>query len=1064
MASIDILRKRLDQFIRKFYLFRMVKGALIWSGLSLLTFLTYLVLENWGRFSTGTRAFMFWSFVILFLAWLVLYVLVPLLRMLKLVRGMSYQDAAEILDSLDQGLKDKILNTLTLSEQDLQSSGLVAAAIEQKISLLEPYRFNTAIKWGGLRKVLPLFLVPVLILVSLMVWDSTSIMDSGRRLVNYNQDFRPPAPFSFDLEQRNYRIAKGESLEISLGLSGEDLPIDVQAIIDGLEFLPERKSRKDWSLIIESLEHSATVVFEANGYQSEKVFIEVYNRPKVGAFELEIIPPAYTALASSKEQLRGVHRFPEGSTYKLRMLNVEAVERAWFSGKEDSGTFINGLFSSKLLREEEFDLFLSNQEDTLEMYGGTRFIPIRDIAPSIRVNRLDSIDRSLWQIDLSFSDDYGLTRLERILKVGDKEFAKSLKFVGGGYRDEVNLDTVKSSEPIELYYRVWDNDKINGAKSAISRKLQLKVLDDEAMENRAYESLKSYSGAKSEKEQLMKEYDEKLDKLQESLIDQKSLSWKDKEQLNDQLKDLAAEREKRLEERKALEEKLKDLKTDSLNKEMVKDRLEEINEKEEELKRLEEELKELMDKLDMKDIKEKLQQLQKENQQQQRQEERLDKLLEDLAFQRDVLKEIDRLKSLSEELKEMSKQETSSEEIQEKKEEFKESMEKMEELAEKKDELKEQLSSSEFQESKDQAEEELNKAQEQSESGEQGESNESEEKASEKMQEMSESLSSMMMQMQSQALQMNIESLRSILENLKRFSLDVESAGLGINNLGKDDPNFRKLLVEQRKLLSSSEVIRDSLEVLAQKAPQIQEKVFTELAKMIDELDNAKASLQEQEISKASVGHQYSMMAANELALLLDNSLQNMMSMMAMQQPGNQNCEKPGGAKPKPGQMGKKASEIGSMIDKLQKGSKSGDGKEGKSSEEIGKILSEQEALRQMIKNAEKESEDAKGGNGKSKSDVLEELDRMEDLLLDRNIAEYKERFKRVESRLLEDERAEEERKQKEERKSNSGDNRGMRNGREESQEINKKPSVDSYNRRSLNLIPFYNILTNGKS
>jgi len=1064
MATIDILRKRLDQFIRKYYLFRLVKGSLIWSGLSLLTFLSYLVLENWGRFSMGTRAFMFWSFVVLFLIWLVTYVLIPLLRMLKLVRGMSYQDAAVILDSLDQGLWDKILNTLTLSEQDLQNSDLIAAAISQKVELLAPYKFQTAVRWGDLKKVLPLLLFPVLILVGLILWDSASIVDSGRRLVNYNQEFKPPAPFSFKLDKSYYRIAKGERLEINLALDGDRIPVDVQAVVDGLEFLPERKSQENWSLVLESLEHSSTAFFEANGYESERIQIEVYERPKVGAFNLTVIPPAYTGLAASTEQLRGVHRFPQGSTYKIEMLNVEAVERAWFSGREGLLDFEQGILESVLREEEEFDLFLANQEDTIEMYGGSKLIPIRDLAPNLSINAVDSLDRSKWGLSLSFTDDYGVSKLERILKVGEREYIETLNFASGSYREEIKLDSIKESVPVELYYRVWDNDRFNGPKSSLGRKISLRLLDDEAMENRAYESLKSYSGAKSEKERSMKEYNEQLNKLQESLVDQKALSWKDKEQLRDQLKELAKERERRLNERKELEETLKDIDADSTSKEMVKERLDEINDKEEELKRLEEELKELMDKLDMKDIKKKLQQLQKENQQQQRQEQRLDKLLEDLAFQRDVLKEIDRLKSLSEDLKEMSKEDSKKEDIQEKKEEFEESMKKLEQLTEKKQDLKDKVRSQEFQESKEQAMEEMQKAQEKSESGDQGESNESEEKASEEMQEMSESLSSMMMQMQSKALEMNIESLRSILENLKRFSLDVESAGLGINSLGKDDPNYRNLLVEQRKLLSSSEVIRDSLEVLAQKAPQIQEKVFTELAKMIDELDDAKTALQEQEISKASVGHQYSMMAANELALLLDNSLQNMMSMMAMKQPGNQNCEKPGGAKPKPGQMGQKASEIGSMIDKLQKGSKSGDGNDGKSSEEIGEILSEQEALRQMIKNAEKESDNAKGGNGKSESEVLEELDKMEDLLLDRNIAEYKERFKRVESRLLEDERAEEERKQKEERKSNSGSSEGMRNGIETEQNTKKTPSVDSFNRRSLNLIPFYNILSNGSN
>lgn len=1058
MNGLDILRSRLDHFIRRFYLFRLVKGSITWLGISLITIICFLALENWGQFASGTRTIMFWSYVVIFFLWLALRVFLPLAKMLKLVKGLSHNDAAEQLEQLEQGIKDRILNTLTLENPNLIEGSLADAAIKQKVKALESYEFESVINWKEVRSWLPLGLVPILALVALFSLDDGAFRESGKRLVYFDEEFLPPAPFSFNFGEDYYRVARGEGLEIALSLEGEEIPSEVLAYVNGVELLLKKRSGSSWLLKLNEIGSNVEVVFKANGYSSRHLKVVVFDRPKVGAFRLKLIPPAYTGLSPISNQLRSVHRFPEGSRFTIEMVGAESVSKALFREAGSTKAFEANEFFGLLEHSKEFDLVIQNEEDTVELYGGTRFVAIEDKSPSIRILSLDSVEQDRWKASLSYSDDYGVSKVQRIIKINDRLIVSDLVLENGRLLDELRLDSLINGEQLELYYRVWDNDGFNGSKYTDSRKLQLGVLSAEEIENKALQSLKSYAGSKAEKQKAIEEYDESLSGLQESLVTKKSLDWKDKEALRDQLTKLSKKREERIKEREALKEELNKLEADSIQKEELNKRLDEINKKEEDLRKLEEELKDLMEKLDMKDIKQKLEELRKENKEQQRREERMDDLLEDLTFQRDVLKEIEKLQEMSRELQKMSKEDVSKEELHEKKESFEESMEKLKELGDKKEALKEKLGEEQMKAAEQKVKEDLADATEKADSDserKQQQSSESMEEASEEMQEMSESLSSMMMNMQANALKMNIESLRNILENLKRFSLDVEESGLGIGDLGRDDPAFRELLVEQRKLLSASEVIRDSLTVLAAKAPQIQDKVFSELRKMIEELDQAKAHLQEQDIAKATVGHQYSMMAANELALLLDNSLQSMMAMMAMQLPGNQNCEKPGGAKPKPGQMGKKASEIGQMVDKLQKGSKDGKGESGKSSKEIGRILSEQEALRQMIEKAEM----GKEGTGNSKPEILEELDQMEDLLLDRNITEYRERFKRVESRLLEDERASEERKQKEERKSSVGNRQQMINGLEENDRLRKATSLDGFNRSQLSLVPFYSFL-----
>jgi hypothetical protein len=259
------------------------------------------------------------------------------------------------------------------------------------------------------------------------------------------------------------------------------------------------------------------------------------------------------------------------------------------------------------------------------------------------------------------------------------------------------------------------------------------------------------------------------------------------------------------------------------------------------------------------------------------------------------------------------------------------------------------------------------------------------------------------------------------LENLETYSHAIEKSGEIINGLDQGDPRYRSMLKEQNRLTEGSAIIRDSLTLLAEKAPQVKETVFAELDKMEQNLSKAKERLQEQATSEAAAKHQFSMMAANELALMLEQSLSQMQQMMAQQKPGKQNCQKPGGSKPKPGAAGKKMSELGEKIEKLKKGNKEGKGKgKGLNGKEMVQIMAEQEALRQELEKMS-EKEGSKGNKGNLQK-AIEELDKIEDDIINEKLEDnFIERYQRVETRLLENEQADEERKQKEEREAKTG-------------------------------------------
>lgn len=220
-------------------------------------------------------------------------------------------------------------------------------------------------------------------------------------------------------------------------------------------------------------------------------------------------------------------------------------------------------------------------------------------------------------------------------------------------------------------------------------------------------------------------------------------------------------------------------------------------------------------------------------------------------------------------------------------------------------------------------------------------------------------------------------------------------------------------------------------------------------------LAKASAELQEQAAAKAAAYDQRAMMAANSLALLLEESLDNMMAMMAQQKEGKQNCEKPGQGKPKPGSEGQQMQELGEAIGKLPKGKKPGkEGGRGMSQSDQADLLKKQEALRELLKN---EVDDKGGGDKPGGQEMGRDLDNLEDAILEGDPELIRERFERLESRMLESERAEEERKQKEEREAEQGSYLQMREGSEDggAEEL-KEEQEEVLHYRPLRLSPFY--------
>jgi len=1060
MSGIEALKSNLDAYIKRYYLIRLLRGLLLWLGLSILLFILWSTLEYFNRFSSGTRAFLFWSYLSLFGAWLFFLVALPLFRMLRLIRTFDYREAAVKIGRRLKGLDEHLLDTLSFSEQR-ENSDLLIQALEQKALRFQNISFKSLIKLSELRRLASLSSIPIVLMVVLLSLEQgRDILDSSERLVYYQEEFVEEAPFTFILPEEQ-SIVSGESLNLEFSIEGDQLPSDLIIELNGTDRLPVKTGIGQWTLRIDNAQEDFNIRAVASGFYSAYREFKVLEKPLIKGVQIRVNPPLYTGLDSWKSGLKSIERIPEGSEIKLVLNNPENLSSASFSSSLGDFSFIDDQLDLILLEDISYTLSLENEFTAVSLYEGNGFRLIRDQTPSIEVLDIDTLSDDAFVFRLAVDDDYGFSGLERVFNSEQGDSLTPMSFTPNAVLiDTIKLGSLGEGRSYTLSYRVWDNDQVNGFKSANTIKVDLYRTSKEEKEKESLESLKGVAKSSQERQQEVEELNDRLESLGVDLLESKSMSFSLKQELSQELEALKKRNQEIQAEREETKKLLEDLQ-DSEEKQELTERLEEMDERESELAKLEEEIRDLMEKLNLNELREKLDELKRENQEQLRREERTEDLLEDLIFQRDLLNQANKLQDLSDQMKEQGeKDDLDLEEGQKVQEELSEIMEKLEEMSENKKELEDLLKSEEFKQSQEEAQESLQESQDQKQQGDSQKANSAEKKSSESMQEMRESLTSMMSAMQAQAMSMNMESLRRLLENLEVFSQDVEAVGENIGALGDNDPRFKLNLLEQGRLLEGSKVIEDSLRVLAERAPQLSEKVFDELSKMVLNLNSARVNLQELRIDRAVVGHQYSMMAANELALLLDQSLQNMMAMMASQQEGQQNCEKPGGSKPKPGQMAKQMSQLGEKVDRLQKGNKKGKG-EG-FSQDMAEIMAQQEAMREMISEMESEENRPAGGNGDKESELLEELDKLEDDLLEQNFDDYLERVKRIETRLLKDERAEEQREQKEQRQAEQGDNLDMKNGNQ-TDLSSKRAKRDSYKRSRLSLLPFYELLIDGE-
>lgn len=1136
----NILINKLDEFIRKYYKNQLIKGILYSSGLLVSAYLVVVLLEYLGEFSTTVRSILFYSFLATSVFVLIKYIAIPLLKLNRYGKTISYEEAAAIIGTHFGNVQDKLLNVLQLqSEKSLSGSDeLLLAGINQKIDELKPVPFSSAINISDNKKYLKYTLPPLFLTIGIAVIWPNIISKSTERLVHHQTYFESEAPFTFNIQNNELKTMQQQDFVLQVKLEGSEIPNELFIKVDGSEFKLEKENNITFNYTFKNVQRSSDFVLSGAGYNSKEYKLEVMPKPSLMQFNVKLKYPAYLNKKDETIINSGDLQIPQGTkvTWEFNTKNTNNL----FLGFSDTTFSLNesakDKFSFSKLLVQSTGYYIKTKNQFVTTYGDSVNYGINvlaDQSPYIDVSeKADSVDFKSIYFSGTIKDDYGFNKLvfhythyatdslgKSTQKTGEYMLGVNKSQIAQSYYYYFNANTfeLKPGDKVEYYFEVWDNDGVNGSKPSKTKVMAFKAPTVDEVNEAAGKNNEEIKKDLDESIKKAKELQKDLDALSKKMNDKKQLGWEEKKKIEDILN-----------KQKQLEKKIDEVKQENQQNNQMQSEFtqqdESILEKQKqleqlmenvmtpEMKKLFDELQKLMDNMDKNQIQQKIEEMKLTNKDIEKELDRALESFKQFEVEQKMQQSIDKLDELIKKEEQLNKdteakkedkktddkkddvknsddknqdgktpgdkkddsknQENKNadnkdnkapdnKELKEKQDniakEFDKLQEELKELEKKNSELEQPNKLPDTKEQQQKADQEMNNSSESLGKNKKKDASKSQKEAAKEMQAMKDKMEEAMSEMEEKEEEENATALRQILENLLNLSFSQEDLIKILPKTRVDNPQYTKIPQQQKKLQDDSKIIEDSLLALSKRAPEISALVNREISSINDNMKKTVQALADRIPSDAAMRMQGSMTSINNLALLLNESLEKMQADMKMknEMQGSGKCKKP--KKPGEGKMPKKGQPSMSQMQKqlneqlkqlkeqLAKGQKPGEkpgqkpgqkpgtGPQGQmpnmmpgTSEQLAKMAAQQEALRRQLMQMMDQMKNKGQNPGGNLADMMEQTEK--DIV---NKAITQETMKRQEdilTKLLESEKAEREREQDEKRKSTEAKNENLSN------------------------------------
>ena len=1059
-SPIATLLMRIEEYKRKYYLNRLIKGSIFTAAVILSAFLVFNTLEYFGHLGTIFRTILFFSFLAAFIVSIIFWVIKPLMFLYGEKKPLSNEQAAGQIGKYFPEVGDKLVNTLQLnSTLDHEQNELLLASINQKSKQLGFLKFADAIKINENRKYLKFAALPAGAIILILMLYPAFFSKSTERIVNFKNEYQEEAPFTFVLENKKMQAFKNEDFTINLTLQGNTIPESVYLIHNDRKLKMETVDKRHYTYTFSKVQQDFDFKFEAAGFKSAEYDIEIINRPSLAFFDVNLNYPNY--LHKPNESLKNVGNLtvPEGTSidWDFNVSDTDSIIMVFDGDGKRYHAYkklLGGGFDlSRIVKTSgTYKVFLKNQYAS-NSDGISFFLNVvPDKHPQLSLEQYkDSTLYNFMVLGGNIADDYGISKLAIFYKVLREGKPSTQNYASinipinvsqtiQSFYKQWNLDSLKLSpaDKIEYFVQVWDNDGVNGAKSTRSQIMNYAVPDKRAIDKEIDNSIDKAEAQIEKTLEKAQKLRKEIAALESRLKNKKELDFQDKkvaEELIKKKEELMNEIKQMQEQNQNLNEKQQRFNEQKPENQQKMDALQKMMNElmDPEAQKMYEELKKMLEQ-NPEDNKmlEQMERIKNKEKNAEKELERMKDLFKKLQLDQKMDKAIKELENQAEKEEKLAEKNNQTEKkpdnSTEKQKESEANKKEQEKLSKEFDDLKkdlkeaekmnEEMKNSEKMDMDKEQQEDISEDQKDSEKqmdkGDNKSASEKQKRAAKKMRNLAQKLAAAKQQQESKQNEENMDDLRDILENLVTVSFDQERLMKDFRGINPSDPRFIKLSQDQIKLQDDAKVIEDSLYALSKRVLQIETFVTREMNNMKDYMGDAVKLIKERKLAMTTSKQQFAMTSMNNLALLLSDVLKQMQQnqqMMAGSGSGK------GKNKGKQKSMGEAQKELNEQMGKsMQKGSKG----QGGISEQLAKMAREQSALRKMLQGFLDSSKGTEKGRklGDEIKDMMKKMEETETDLVNKRInPETMKRQQELLTRLLESEKAMKEQEEDQKRK-----------------------------------------------
>ena len=1049
--GIQIIIKKLDDFIKKYYFNKIIKGLILSLSVYAIWYLIVVIAEYFGRFSIAFRTVLITVTGIVFLIIFIKMILVPVLNLFKVGKVIDYKQASQILGKHFPEIADKLQNTLELNELadgDEELQDLIIASINQRTINLAPIPFVSAIDLKNNLKYLKYLVPSILIIVLLFIFWPSVISDATERIINYNKYYEAPAPFKFIVENDSLIVKKGQDFTVRVKTEGSIVPDQILLKYAGNDFFMEKESVGYFKYTFKNLNNNIRFSLSAAGIESRTYDIEVLPAPVIIDFKVYIEPPKYTGISSETYNNSGDISVPIGAnvSWIFNTSNIHEMTVIFDSIKveaEKNESQYN--VKRQIMRSGTYTMNVKN--DFFNENTGIKYqiSVIPDLYPVISVKDLrDSTQLSIVYFNGFIDDDYGFSSLafycipgeksDTLIKI-DVPFSKTLTSQDFYFAfDFASIET--RGKNISYYFEVADNDGVNGVKKSKTRIMEFVIPSTSDIQRMGEEANRDTEEKIEEAKNLSMQLRKDVENLQKKLINEQVSGW-ERNQMMQQIMENQSRLENLVQDISKSQDQVQQYREQFSKNEEILKKQEEINKlfdslMDEEMRKLMEELQKLMQNFNQNEFFKLADNIKFSVEEMEKQMDNTIDLLKKAEVEERLKNSIDQLKELAEDHQKLSEETKNKDLLQEdllkkqneQREEFNKLKEEYEKTLELNSELKDSYKLDDLEKEMQEISDMMEQGGQELKDGKNSKASKTQEKASEKMKSMSEKIENTLAEESMGQMGENIDDIRQVLENLISFSFEQEEILVELKGLSARDPKYKEYMIRQKNAKDNFDIIRDSLNSMASRIPMLGAIISADISKIYKNLNIVMEEIGDNRRNRIEASQQLVMTCANNLALLLLEMMEQMQQDMANQQSKNggkpsNSCKNPGDGE---GQMGKlrdmqkgMKQQMQDMINQMKEG---GDKPGGNKSEQLARMLQQQEMMQQMLNDM------MNGGINPESAKMLNQINRMmeenvKDIIGGNVTPKTINRQDQILNRMLQAENSEREREIDNKRKSN---------------------------------------------